>query len=163
MPSFDVVSEINFQEVDNAVNQTSREISQRYDFRGTDSKIELDKNTKIIQLVSNSENKIDNIIDVLYAKAAKRQIDLKTFQTGKTESAGGMTKKCAITLAEGIDKDSAKKIVKFIKELKTKVQAAIHDDKVRITGKKRDDLQDIMGELKSKDFELPLQFNNFRD
>jgi uncharacterized protein YajQ (UPF0234 family) len=163
MPSFDVVSELDLQEVDNAVNQTSKEISQRFDFRGTDSKIEFDRNTKCINLISNSEEKIENIVSVLQSKAVKRSIDLKAFHVGKPSPMTGNLHKCAVKLIEGIEKETAKKITKYIKDLKLKVQAAIHDDKVRVTGKKRDFLQEVIGELKNHNFEVPLQFNNFRD
>lgn len=163
MPSFDVVSEINFQEVDNAINQASKEISQRFDFRGTDSKIEFDKTTNVINLISNSENKVENIMSVLQSKAVKRQIDLQAFKKGKTAPLSGNLHKCVIQLIQGIEKETARKIVKYVKELKVKVQASIHEDKVRVTGKKRDDLQEVMASLKSQNFELPLQYENFRD
>lgn len=163
MPSFDVVSELDLQEVDNAVNQASKEISQRFDFRGTDSQIEFDRTTKTINLVSNSEQKIENIVSVLQTKAVKRSIDLQSLNIGKTNPLSGSKHKCVIQLMEGIEKEAGKKITKFIKDLKVKVQAAIHDDKVRVTGKKRDDLQEVIEALKGHNFELPLQFNNFRD
>jgi len=163
MPSFDIISEVDLQEVDNAVNQVSKEISQRFDFKGSESKIEFDRTAKTINLVSNSEKKIDDIKSVLYSKATRRQIDLKVFNSGKTTPLTGSMHKCIITLVQGIEKELARKIVKFIKELNLKVQAAIHDDKIRVTGKKRDDLQAVQSAVKSHDFELPLQYDNYRD
>lgn len=163
MPSFDIVSEINLQEVDNAVNQAAKEIATRFDFRGTGSEISFDKITKIIKLSSNSEDKIENIISVLQSKAIKRGIDIKSLKKNKIEPAGGQTMRCNLNLVEGIDKENAKKITAFIKDLKIKVQAAIHDDKVRVTSKKRDDLQEAIQNLKKQNFEVPLQFNNFRE
>jgi len=163
MPSFDIISEIDFQEVDNAVNQTAKEISQRFDFRGTESKIEFERNNSTINVFANSEGKIDNILTVLHTKAVKRQIDLKAFKPGKTIAMTGFMHKNVVQLMQGIEKETAKKIVKFIKEKKLKVQASIHDDKVRVTGKKRDDLQEVMSLIKVEDFELPLQFDNYRD
>jgi len=163
MPSFDVVSEIDFQEVDNAVNQASREISQRFDFKGTESGINLDKTAKTINLTSNSEEKLDTIFDILQSKAHKRHIDIKAFKKGNFTPVSGSLLKCVVQLMEGIDKETAKKITKHIKELKTRVQAAIHDEKVRVTSKKRDDLQSVMASLKEANFEMPLQYSNFRD
>lgn len=163
MPSFDTVSEINLQEVDNAVNQAFKEISQRFDFRGSEAKIEFQKTTNTIHIVCNNEGKIEDIINVLYTKAARRQIDLKAFKKGKVDHYMGKLHRCIIELVQGIEKEAAKDIVKFIKEMKIKVQAAIHDDKVRVTAKKIDDLQTVMAALRKENFGLPLQFNNFRD
>ena len=163
MPSFDVVSELNMQELDNAVNQAAREISQRFDFRGTGSEVTLDKTKKTIKVLSNSEDKVDDIIGVLQSKAIKRGLDIKIFDVGKKEPASGMTLRCEVKLIEGIDKDNAKKITSFIKELPIKVQAAIQDEKVRVTSKKRDDLQEVMQALRSHSFDVPLQFDNFRE
>lgn len=163
MPSFDIVSELNMQEVDNAVNQTAKEIAQRFDFRGTDSEMTLDKTEKLIKIKSNGEEKIDNILSVLQSKAIKRGLDIKILDVGKKEPATGKSWRCEVKLKEGIDKDNAKKIVAFIKDTGFKVQAAIHDDKVRVTGKQRDDLQTVMGAVKEKGFDVPVQFNNFRE
>ena len=162
MSSFDVVSVIDLQEVDNAVNQAAKEIAQRFDFRGTESKIEFDRSHKVMTLWANSEKKIDDIVSVLYSKAARRQVDLLALKQGKIVHMSGFTHKCVIEIIEGIEKEAAKKIVKFIKELKFKVQAAIHDDKVRATGKSRDDLQATITAIKGHNFEVPLQFDNFR-
>lgn len=163
MPSFDIVSELNMQEVDNAVNQTAREISQRFDFRGTNSEVTLDKTKKTIKIVSMGEEKVDDIIGVLQSKVIKRGLDIKILEVGKKEPASGRQVRCEVKLKEGIDKDNAKKITSFIKDLATKVQASIQDEKVRVTGKKRDDLQDVMQAIKGHGFDVPLQFNNFRE
>jgi uncharacterized protein YajQ (UPF0234 family) len=163
MPSFDIVSELNMQEIDNAVNQTAKEIAQRFDFRGTNSEVTLDKTQKIVKILSVGEEKVDNIVGVLQSKAIKRGLDIALLDVGKKEPASGRLVRCEVKLKEGIDKDPAKKIVAFIKELATKVQAAIHDNKIRVTGKKRDDLQEVIQAVKGKNFELPLQFDNFRD
>lgn len=163
MPSFDIVSELNWQEIDNAVNQSSKEIAQRFDFKGAQAEITFDKTKKIITLSANSEEKIENMLSVLQSKAIKRQIDIKCLDKQKVEPRGGNMLKCDIKLKEGIEKEFGKKINSFIKDLSIKVQSSIHDDKVRVTGKQRDDLQQAMQALKAHDFELPLQFNNFRD
>lgn len=163
MPSFDVVSEIDLQEVDNAVNQTAKEIIQRFDFKGTGSEITYDKTLKKLKLLSNSEPKMATLIDILRSKAIKRGLDIRSLKVGKIEPTTGTQLKCEISLVEGIDKEAAKKITKFIKESGLKVQAAIQDEKVRISGKKRDDLQEAIQSLKAQDFEVGLQFNNFRD
>lgn len=163
MPSFDVVSEIDLQEVDNAVNQAAKEVAQRFDFRGTHSEISFDKKTLLIKLVSNSEEKMATIVDILQSKVHRRGLQIEALKVGKNEPIGGMLLKCEITLQQGIDRDTAKEITKIIKESKMKVQASIQDDKIRVTGKKRDDLQAAMNLLRSQKLEVPLQFNNFRD
>ena len=163
MPSFDIVSELNLQEIDNAVNQATKEISTRFDFRGTGSEIVFDKVTKTIKLSSNHEDKIEGMIGVLQSKAIKRGIDIRCLKKNKIEAATGKTLRCTVTLVEGIDKENGKKINSFIKDLEIKVQSAIHDDKIRVTGKKRDDLQNVIQSLKGENFECPLQFNNFRE
>lgn len=163
MPSFDISSEVDLQELDNAINTAKREIENRYDFRGTDSSIEFDRKAQIIKLKSNSEDKIDALIDILQSKSHKRGIDISSFDVGKKEPTTGMNLKCEVKLKQGIDKDNGKKITKFIKDLKMKVQASIQDDKIRVTGKKRDDLQNAIEALKGNRFDVPLQFGNFRD
>lgn len=163
MPSFDIVSELDLQEVDNAVNQTSKEISQRFDFKGAQALIEFDKTLKTITLTANSEQKVENILSVLQSKAVKRGLDLRCFDFTKPTPITGGKFKSPIKLIEGIEKDIAKKIIKHIKDSELKVQASIHDDKLRVTGKKRDDLQDVIASVKAANFEVPLQFDNFRD
>lgn len=161
MPSFDVVSEIDKQEIDNAVNQVKKEVAQRYDFRGSKTEINLEPDA--IQLVSDDDYKVKAVIDVLIAKAVRRSVDPKALSVGKIEAAGGGLAKCSVKLVEGVSQDKGREIVKYIKESKLKVQVQIQDNQVRVTGKKRDDLQEVIALLKSKDFDLPLQFKNFRD
>lgn len=163
MPSFDIVSEVNLQEVDNAVNQTIKEISTRYDFRGSKSTINFDKTKNTIHIDADDDFKMSAIIDILQNKAIKRQLSLKSFDIGKVEDATGSTKRCVINLVMGIEQEKARKIVKIIKDSKMKVQAQINAEKVRVTGKKRDDLQEAINLIKGQDLDIALQFENFRD
>lgn len=161
MPSFDVVSEVDKQEVDNAVNQVRKEIGTRYDFRG--SKTEINLEDQLIKLVSDDEYKVKAVQDVLMGKMVKRGIDPKALSYGKIESAQAGLAKCEVKIVEGINQDIGKKIVKAIKETKIKVQGQIQENQVRVSGKKRDDLQEVMSLIKSQDYGIPLQFKNFRD
>jgi len=161
MPSFDAVSEVDHQEVDNAVNQATKEIQQRYDFKGTKTEIKLDKNN--IHVVSDNETKMKAVIEILQTKAMRRGIDIKSLSVGKIEPAGGQLVKCDVKVLEGIETEKAKKLTAAIKDSKLKVQAQIQDNQVRVTGKKRDDLQEAIALLKGQDFGIPLQFKNFRD
>lgn len=160
MPSFDVVSEVDHHELANAVDQANREVTTRFDFKGTDSSYEV--NDHVVALKTESEFQLDQMLDILYAKLAKRGIDL---EAAEADEPVVMAKTATrnVTIREGIDTDLAKKIVKRIKESKLKVQASIQGDKVRVTGKKRDDLQSAIALLKEAELGLPLQFNNFRD
>lgn len=158
--SFDVVSEVNMQELDNAINQTKKEISQRYDFKGSKSQIDLEHNE--VKILSESEYKLNAVIDILQSKVIKRGISLKAITYGKIEpAAGGMVRQYLI-IQNGIDKEKGRKIVSTIKGLKLKVQAQIMEDRIRVTGKNKDDLQNAIQVLKEKDFNIPLQFSNFR-
>ena len=160
MPSFDVVSEVDAHELTNAVDQANREIANRYDFKGTDSKVvHEDAN---LRLESQSEFQLDQIYDILTKKMSKRGIDLGCMERGKVEEAN-MRAKQLITIRQGIDKESAKKMVKLIKDSKMKVQAAIQGEKLRVIGKKRDDLQNVISMLEESKTDVPLQFNNCRD
>ncbi|MBI4239147.1 MAG: YajQ family cyclic di-GMP-binding protein [Deltaproteobacteria bacterium] len=161
MPSFDVVSELNWQEVDNAVNQTMREIGQRYDFRSSQSALTIEK--KELKLVADDDFKANALLDIFRQKCAKRGIDLKALDVGAFEPSAGSSLKCTIKVKEGVPTDEAKQIVKAIKEANLKVQAQIQDQQVRVTGKKKDDLQAVMQLLRTGDFAVPLQFTNFRD
>ncbi len=161
MPSFDVVSKLDQHEVDNATNQASKEIAQRYDFKGTDTTIE--KTDEGIVLRSNSEGRLDAARDVLETKMVRRQVSLKSLDPQTPQPAGGNTWRQLIKLKEGVSTEKAKEIVKAIKDSKMKVQASIQGDAVRVSGKKRDDLQSAIALLKEQDFDLPLQFVNFRD
>ena len=160
MPSFDVVSEVDHHEMTNAVDQMNREISNRFDFKGSGAKVELKE--QVMNLEAENEFQIKQMHDIIYKKLASRGIDTACLDQGKIEERG-MRAYQAITVREGVDKELARKIVKMIKDRKMKVQAAIQGEQVRVTGKKRDDLQSVIEMLKGADIELPLQFNNFRD
>lgn len=161
MPSFDVVSEVDQHELTNAVDQATREITTRFDFKGVKASFELKDN--VITLTAEVEFQIQQMLDILKAKLVKRGIDLAALKPDdKIEEVGQRaTLKC--TIVQGIEADIARKIVKHVKDLKMKVQAAIQGDKLRVSGNKRDDLQAVIAELRKGDFGLPLQFNNFRD
>lgn len=161
MPSFDIVSEVNLQEVDNALNQTRKEVEQRYDFKG--SKSSLDRDKQELKITSDNEDKLAAVIDILQTKLVKRGVSLKSLKYGKIDAASGGLVRQVITLQHGIDADHAKQITKLIKESKMKVQAQIQADQVRISGKKRDDLQEAMQLLRGHETDLPFQFVNFRD
>ena len=160
MPSFDVVSEVDFHEVTNAVDQANRELKTRFDFRGVDAKFELKED--VVRVTAEADIQLDQMIDILRAKLVKRSIDPKVMEIGDQEHVGKLLHK-NIKIQEGVESLLAKKIVKLIKDKKMKVQAAIQGEKVRVTGKKRDDLQQVMSMLKEEDIETPLQYNNFRD
>jgi len=161
MPSFDVVSEVDTQEVRNAVEQANREIGTRFDFKGSDSRIEQKDNLLVIY--SDDEFKAGQVRDILQNRLAKRKVDVAALDYGPVEKAGGDTVRQEIAVRQGIDQDTSKKIVKMIKSSKLKVQASIQGEKVRVSGKKRDDLQSLMALLRKQELGLPLQFNNFRD
>lgn len=163
MPSFDISSEVDLQEMDNAVNQAVKEIVTRYDFRGSKSSIRLDKEKNILHLVADDDFKMKAVIDLLQNKILKRGISLKSIVTGRVEDAGGSLKKCDMTLVMGIEQDKAKEIIRMIKDSGIKVQAQIQEEKVRVTGKKRDELQEVIASVKAHDFGIPLQFGNYRD
>lgn len=158
--SFDVVSEVNMQEVDNAVNQAKKEIGTRYDFRGSKSEISLDGDT--IKVVSDDEYKLNAVIDVIKGKMVKRGVALKNLDYGKVEPASGATVRQVITIKKGISKETAKEVVKLIKNMKLKVTAQIMEDQVRVAGKDKDLLQAVIGMLKQQDLPVELQFVNFR-
>ena len=160
MPSFDVVSEVDLHELTNAVDQTSREVGNRFDFKGTNSKIE--QNGAEISLISESECQLEQIMDILRNKMVKRGIDIGCLEIKDPVTSGKEVRQLVIA-RQGIDKELARKIVKMVKDAKIKVQAAIQGEQVRISGKKRDDLQQIITLLKDAKLGLPLQYNNFRD
>jgi uncharacterized protein YajQ (UPF0234 family) len=161
MPSFDVVSRIDLQEVDNALNQARKEVAQRYDLK--DSKTEIAWDQKDVTVTSADDFKVKAVVDVLQSKLVKRNVPIKNLEYGPVEAALGGRARQRITVRQGIDTDKAREIVKFIKGTGVKVQAQIMDDEVRVTGKKRDDLQDVIGRLRAADLGLALQFVNFRD
>jgi len=161
MPSFDIVSKVEMQEVDNAVNQAIKEISQRYDFKGSKSEITQEKDS--IKILADDDYKLKAVVDVLQSKMHKRNISIKAMQYGKVEQASGGLVRQIISIQQGISKEKGKEIIAVIKESKIKVQAQIQDDQVRVTGKNRDDLQEAIQLLKGKDLDVEMQFTNFRE
>ncbi len=164
MPTFDVVSEVDMQEVRNAVDQADREITTRFDFKNTDTSIELNEKDKTIELRSVSDDRLNALRQVLEEKLVKRKVSLKSLDHGKVEDAAGSTKRQITKLVAGISSDKAREINRFIKEKGAKgMQSQTQGEQVRVTAKKRDDLQGAIAALKEHDFGIPLQFENFRD
>ena len=162
MPSFDVVSEVDMQEVRNAVDQAQREVSTRFDFKDTGSTIELSGNE--LRLHSSTEDRMKALVQVIEEKFVRRQVSLKALDYGKVEDAAKGTVRQTLTLKAGISSDNAKTLNKAIKEMGLKgIQSQTQGEQVRVTGKKRDDLQAVIAKLKEGDFGIPLQFQNFRD
>jgi hypothetical protein len=160
MPSFDIVSEIDMHEVTNAVDQTKRDLGNRWDFKNVDADVELDD--KGITISAPQEFQLEQLLDMLRMAFAKRNIDSRALSENGDSKAGKLVKQ-HLELKQGLETDMAKKIVKLIKDQKMKVQSSIQGDKVRVTGKKRDDLQEAMAMLREADLDAPLQFNNFRE
>jgi uncharacterized protein YajQ (UPF0234 family) len=161
--SFDVVSEVDLQEVRNAVDQAKREITQRFDFKGTGSAIDLEEGSSpSIQIKSNTEGKVKDCVKVLEEKLVKRQVPLKSLQRGDIQPAAGGTARQVLGINQGISTEKAREIVKYIKDQKMKAQVAIQGDQVRVSSKSRDILQDVIQSLKDHDFGIPLQFTNYR-
>lgn len=160
MPSFDVVSEIDMHEITNAVDQANREVTTRFDFKGSGAKFEL--SDKVVTLHGEADFQLKQMMDILRSKISKRGVDLDCMEPGKVEHAGKQVRQ-DVTMREGIDQALAKKIVKLIKDSKLKVQAQIQGEQVRVNGKKRDDLQAVIALLKDARLDMPLQFTNFRD
>ena len=163
-PSFDITTGVDLQEVDNAVNQTRKEFQHRYDFRGVEYSFELDRDASEVRLTSADEFHMTALVDGLQGKLVKRGVSLKNVRVGDVEHGAGQSVRCTVHLAQGIEQDIAKRIVKFIKDDKTlkKVQAAIHGDQVRVTGPKKDVLQEVMQSLREEDFGVELEFGNYR-
>jgi cyclic-di-GMP-binding protein len=160
--SFDVVSEVNLQEVDNAANQARKEIAQRYDFKGSKSSIDLNLKEKTFTILSDDEFRLKSVVDILQSKLIKRGVPIKALAYGTVEPSGGGTVRQVITLRVGIDKENAKRIVKIVKDTKLRVQAQIMEDQVRISGKVKDDLQAVMKMLREAELEFAVQFTNYR-
>lgn len=158
--SFDIVSKIEMTEVTNAITQATKEISQRFDFKGSKSNITQEKEALVV--ISDDEYKLKSVVDILQGKLVKRGVPVKNLTYGKVEPALGGTVRQRITLQQGIPTDKAKEIVKTIKDSKMKVQASIQSDQVRVSGKNRDDLQSVIALLKGKEFGIELQFTNYR-
>jgi len=160
MPSFDVVSVVNMQEVDNAVNQAIKEIGQRYDFKGTKTEITKDKDG--IKVLSDDDYRLKAVVDVLQSKCVKRGVSLKALQYGKVEPASGGCVRQVIAIQQGISKEKGREIVSLVKDTKLKVQSQIQEEQVRVTGKNINDLQEVIRLLKGKDLDVEMQFVNFR-
>jgi len=160
MPSFDIVSEFEMHEAVNAVDQANREINTRFDFKGSNAKFE--QNKDVVTMTAEAEFQLQQMYDILQTKMNRRGIDIICLELGEIEKLGKQVKQ-NVTLRQGLDSDLARKIVKMIKDKKMKVQSAIQGEKVRVTGKKRDDLQSVIAMLKDAKIDMPLQFNNFRD
>lgn len=159
--SFDIVSKINLQEMDNAINMSMKEISQRFDFKGSVSSIKNEENKKIV-VVSDDEFKLKNVLDILQNKLVKRGISLKFLDYGKVESSLGGSVKQEITLKQGIPQEKAKQINTLIKDKKLKVQSQIQGDQIRVTSKSKDELQSVMQVLRTANLDIELQFTNYR-
>ncbi len=161
MPSFDIVSQVDIQEVRNAVDQSMREVVNRYDFKGTDTKISLTDDGIVIE--SATDQRVEAAIDVLKTKLVKRKVSLKSISGGEIKPVGGGRSRAEFDLNQGINQDDARELAKMIRDMKLKVQAQIQGDQLRVQGKKRDDLQEVIVEVKALDFRVPLQFVNYRD
>ncbi len=162
MPSLDVVSKVDMQALDNAVNNVKREVAGRYDFKNVTTEITLDKKEKSIHIVSGDDMKVKAVVDMLFGRCARQNISPKSLEMGTISASTQGSAKVDVKIKEGISKETAQKIVKYIKGLGMKVQPAIQDDQVRITGKQIDDLQEIMRLLNEQDFNVPLQFVNMK-
>ncbi|MGX9365566.1 YajQ family cyclic di-GMP-binding protein [Desulfoplanes sp. PS50] len=162
MPSFDIVSQVDLQEVDNAINNVKKEVDSRYDFRGVATEISFNRKDKRIHILTGDEMKIKALRDMLSAHAVRRKIDPRIMDFKEPEGTSKGQLKQQVSLREGIDKETARKLVKLIKGSKLKVQAAIQDDQVRVTGKKIDELQAVISLIKEEEFEQPFQFVNMK-
>jgi hypothetical protein len=163
MPSFDIVSKIDLQKIDNAINTAKKELMSRYDLKDEECDIELDKKSKAIKVQAKQEMALSTLADIILSKFSKQGLDVRSLDLSASPKSSGKLVLQEIKIKEGIDKEIGKKIMNHIKGLNIKVQPAIHDDQLRISGKKIDDLQALISELRQHDFEVPLQFENFRD
>ncbi|MBM3367985.1 MAG: YajQ family cyclic di-GMP-binding protein [Betaproteobacteria bacterium] len=163
MPSFDIVSEVNQVEVRNAVDQTNKEVSTRFDFKGSDARVEINDKEKTLTVFADDDFKLSQVRDVLTGKLAKRGVDTRCLKLGDAETISGNKMKQPVTVSEGIEQELAKKIVKTIKDSKMKVQGSIQGDVVRVSGAKKDLLQDAIALIRKSITDFPLQFKNFRD
>ncbi len=161
MPSFDVVSEVDMHEINNAIDQSNREVGNRFDFKGVEAKFSLNEASNV-EVSAEAEFQVHQMLDILRGKLVKRGIDTKALKEGDVEISGQKAS-MVVTVQQGIESELARKIVKMVKETKIKVQTAIQGEKLRVTGKKRDDLQSVISMLKEAKLDIPLQYNNFRD
>lgn len=162
MPSFDIVNKIDLQKIDNAVNTAKKELLNRYDLKDELCSIEIDKKNKSVKLEAKQEMALQTLIDIILSKFSKQGLDVRSLDLSKEPNPSGRIVLQELKIKEGLDKEAAKKVIAYIKTVGAKVQAAINDDQVRVTGKKIDDLQEIIAQLRTQDFEVPLQFENFR-
>ena len=161
MPSFDIVSEVNQVEVNNAVDQTNKEVSTRFDFKGSDARVE--HKDKVLTLHADDDFKLSQVTDILTGKLTKRGVDIRSLKYGDVEKVSGNKVKQTITVRTGVEQELSKKIVRILKDSKLKVQGSIQGDAVRVSGAKRDELQNAIALVKKSITDFPLQFNNFRD
>ncbi len=162
MPSFDIVNEVDVQKLDNAINVAKKEISTRYDFNGSKTEVDFEKKEMALKVLTENDMRMKAIQDILISRTLKQGIDPRCYDFGKEEYASGNMVRKDVKIKKGIDKETAKKIVKMIKDSGLKVQASIMDEQVRVTGKKIDDLQDVISLMRTSSMELPLQYVNFR-
>lgn len=162
MASFDIVSKIDLQKIDNAINTASKELVNRYDLKDAECSIEIDKKGKLVKIAANQDMALTSIIDIILSKFSKQQLDVRSLDLSKEPRSSGKLVLQDLPIKEGIDKETAKKVIAFIKEAKLKVQASIMDDQVRVTAKQIDELQSTMAAVRNHDFEVPLQFDNMR-
>jgi uncharacterized protein YajQ (UPF0234 family) len=160
--SFDVVSDVDQQELDNAINQAKKEVEQRYDFKGSNTTIEYDQKEKKLTLHTSDDMKLRALSEIINAKMIKRNISLKALEYGKAEPAAGSTLRQTVKIKSGLESEQAKQITKMVKEKKMKIQAQIQGDVVRIVGKSKDELQEAIQLLRTFDFDFPIQFTNYR-
>ncbi len=161
MPSFDIVSEVNQVEVNNAVDQTNKEVSTRFDFKGSDARVEVKE--KVLTLHADDDFKLSQVTDILTGKLTKRTVDVRSLKYGDVEKVSGNKVKQTVTVRTGVEQELSKKIVKILKDSKLKVQGSIQGDAVRVSSAKRDELQNAIALVKKSITDFPLQFNNFRD
>jgi len=163
MPSFDIVSEVNQVEVHNAVDQVNKEVANRFDFKGSDARVEWKEKEKVLTLYADDDFKLSQVTDILTGKLTKRGVDIRSLKYGDVEKVSGNKVKQAVTVRTGVEQELAKKIVRLIKDSKLKVQGAIQGDAVRVSGAKRDELQNAIALVKKSITDFPLQYQNFRD
>ena len=163
MPSFDIVSEVNHVEIRNAVDQCNKEISNRFDFKGSDARVEINEKDKTLVVFADDEFKLRQVRDVMTGKLAKRGVDIRALEPGKLEPVSGNKVKETIKVREGVEMERAKSLIKLIKDSKLKVQGSIQGDAVRVSGAKKDTLQDTIALVRKSVTDIPLQFKNFRD
>lgn len=162
MPSFDIVSDVEMFEVKNAVENANRMINQRYDLKGTNSSVDIDNGKNTLIVSSESDFQVEQVLSILYQELTRRSIDIKSFEAQANQPNGKQVQK-TLNIRQGIDKEMAKKIVKMIKDEKFKAQPAIQQEQIRVTSKKRDDLQQVIAFLRKSELDVPLQYKNFKD